>query len=40
MDSNYSYIDMFATKDIEYLIILGFFVVLIVFWRYLHINDD
>jgi glycine cleavage system H lipoate-binding protein len=35
MDGN-QYVDIFATKGIEYLIVIGFLLTLIVFWRFLN----
>jgi len=31
----YSYVDMFATKGIEYVFVLGFLFLLIFFWKFL-----
>ena len=31
----FSYVDLFATKGIEYLLVIGFLLLFIVFWRYL-----
>jgi len=36
MEELFTYYDMFATKGVEYLIIITFLVVIIFFWRYLH----
>ena len=33
---NFKYVDMFATKGIEYLLILGFLLLLVIFWRFLN----
>lgn len=40
MESAFSYIDIFATKGIEYIVLIGFFIVLVLFWKYLHVNDE
>ena len=40
MDSGFSYIDIFATKGIEYIVVIVFFIILVAFWNYLHSNDD
>ncbi len=32
----FSYVDLFATKGIEYLLVIGFLLALIVYWRYLN----
>ena len=32
---NFTYVDLFATKGIEYLLVIGFLVALILFWRFL-----
>ena len=40
MEGIYTYVDIFATKGIEYLVVIGFFVILVAFWNYLHVNDD
>ena len=34
--SEFSYIDIFATKGFEYLLVIGFFLVLVGFWSYLN----
>jgi glycine cleavage system H protein len=31
----FSYVDIFATKGIEYLLVIGFLLLFIFFWRYL-----
>ncbi len=36
----FTYFDLFATKGVEYLVVIGFFVILVLFWSYLHISDD
>jgi len=33
---NYQYVDIFATKGIEYLFVIGFLVTLVAFWRFLN----
>ncbi len=33
---NFKYVDIFATKGIEYLLILGFLLILVIFWRFLN----
>jgi glycine cleavage system H lipoate-binding protein len=33
---SYQYVDIFATKGIEYLFVIGFLLTLVVFWRYLN----
>lgn len=33
---SYQYVDIFATKGIEYLLVIGFLLTLIVFWRFLN----
>jgi glycine cleavage system H lipoate-binding protein len=33
---SFKYVDMFATKGIEYLLILGFLLILVIFWRFLN----
>jgi hypothetical protein len=35
MFSNY-FVDFFATKGIEYIIVIGFFILIIPFWKYLN----
>ena len=35
---SFTYFDIFATKGIEYLIVIGFLIVFIGFWKYL--KDD
>jgi hypothetical protein len=35
--SEFTYIDIFATKGIEYLLVIGFFLVLVAFWSFLNI---
>lgn len=35
--NEFSYIDIFATKGFEYLLVIGFFVLLAGFWSFLHI---
>lgn len=35
--SEFTYFDMFATKGIEYLLVIGFFLVLVGFWSFLNI---
>lgn len=32
----FSYVDIFATKGVEYLLVIGFLVVLVFFWRFLN----
>lgn len=34
------YVDIFATKGMEYIFILGFLVALIFFWRFLHRAEE
>ena len=31
--SDFSYINIFATKGIEYLIVIGFFILIVPFWK-------
>lgn len=44
--NDFSYIDIFATKGIEYLIVIVFFILIVPFWKlinpkkYLKIKDD
>ncbi|MBF8294905.1 MAG: hypothetical protein HW389_1450 [Bacteroidetes bacterium] len=33
---NYQYVDIFATKGLEYLFVVGFLLTLVVFWRFLN----
>lgn len=40
MESAFTYIDIFATKGIEYIIIISFFAIIVAFWKYLNANDD
>jgi hypothetical protein len=40
MESAFTYLDIFATKGIEYIVIISFFVIIVAFWKYLHANDD
>jgi hypothetical protein len=35
--TEFSYIDIFATKGFEYLLVIGFFLVLVAFWSFLNI---
>ena len=35
--SEFSYIDIFATKGLEYLLVIGFFLLLVGFWRLLSV---
>ena len=35
MFNNY-FIDFFATKGIEYIVVIGFFIVIAPFWKYLN----
>jgi glycine cleavage system H lipoate-binding protein len=35
--NGFTYVDLFATKGIEYLLVIGFLVVLIPFWRFLRV---
>ena len=34
----FTYIDIYATKGIEYLIVIGFLFTLIAFWRFLNVS--
>ena len=36
---SFSYVNIFETKGLEYLIVIGFLVVLVVFIRHLHYSD-
>ena len=38
MDDTFTYIDIFATKGIEYLLVIAFLIVFVAFWKYLK-ND-
>lgn len=40
MEGVFTYVDMFATKGIEYLVVIGFFIVLVAFLSYLNANGD
>jgi hypothetical protein len=35
MFNNY-FVDIFATKGIEYIVVIGFFIIIIQFWKYLN----
>lgn len=32
----YTYVNMFATKGIEYLLVIGFLILFVFFWRYMN----
>jgi hypothetical protein len=36
MDELFTYHDIFATKGMEYLIIIAFLIVILVFWKLVH----
>ncbi len=36
---SFSYLNIFETKGLEYLIVIGFLVLLVVFIRHLHYSD-
>lgn len=38
MDELFTYYDMFATKGDEYLIIIAFLIVIVAFWKFVHIK--
>lgn len=38
MDGN-SFVDIFATKGIEYLLVIGFLILFVIFMRYLLVDD-
>ena len=35
--NEFNYVDIFATKGFEYLLVIGFFLLLVGFWSYLHV---
>jgi len=38
MDELFTYYDMFATKGLEYLIIIAFFIVIVAFWKFVNMK--
>ena len=36
---SFTYLNIFETKGLEYLVVIGFLVLLVVFVRYLHFSD-
>jgi hypothetical protein len=40
MDELFTYYDMFASKGPEYLIIIGFFVVIVAFWTFVNMSTE
>lgn len=38
MDELFTYYDMFSTKGTEYLIIIAFLIVILVFWKFVNID--
>jgi len=38
MEELFTYYDMFATKGVEYLIILAFLIVILAFWKFVNMK--
>ena len=38
MEEFFTYKDMFATKGIEYLIIIAFLIVIVLFWKFVNMD--
>ena len=38
MDEFFTYVDIFATKGVEYLIIIVFLAVIVAFWKFVHMD--